>query len=280
MSDLVQGFGFPLNDHKRVSHATVWVEQHQFDSAPQVRPPLPARGLVRVMLLQAAVNGGAEMPMQTQGDWGLDYANVVSVITEYSPGTGVFVQDQPVPAGINYFVRCVVSPPSSGAPRTWQLRVAPPGENMGAGVLTAPIHEFASADEVAAAINATGCPPCTVWGYGKYALSPTGEQFAWPARVWHVNWSPDAAAKGWFMTSRRLTDLGGGVSGLVYVVGASEVPIQLIPTCYRPTPWGEHVFLPFQMSTSPPLAGSIGICQTLPGLGLQLISPECWQYAD
>lgn len=255
--------GFPENDHRRVSDATVWVERNR-DNVPlppetRSRP----RGLVRVMLLED-VGVDVNTPTPITGDLPYDARTVAAVITEpTTTGYG---------GRIHYVVRCVAAD-TSLVVRTWQLRVTSPD---GVDVLTAEILEHATADQVRDAINATGCPECEVAGPGRFATDAQGNQIEFPGRQWHILW-PDG---DWSLSSMRAVDIGGGETSLEYATGPTEVAIALIPTGFAPSGVAEAVWLPFSRSFAAPTAGAFALCQVLPAFGLVITEAECVNYVD
>lgn len=252
------GIGFPLNDHQRVSSATLWVEQHRDDRPVAEDKTRAPRGPVRVMLLEE-VNGYGNTPNPARGDIGYAAAHILANVTRPI--------DQTMRAA-DYVVRCVTTD-QDVASRTWQLRVIDPAR--GRGVLTAPIREHATSAEVAAAINATGCPPCTVIGDGDMLLDDAVQR-AWPPRQWHIFW-PDG---DWALsTTRWVTD-----TILEYVPGAEEVSIALYQTTFEPTPFVEYAYLPYPRNFATPTAGTYAMCVSVHGRGLVIIDMECWAYVD
>lgn len=252
------GIGFPLNDHKRVSDATLWVEQHRDDRSVVEEKKRAPRGPVRVMLLED-VNAYGSTPNPARGDIGYAANNILANVTRPIDQTT---------READYVVRCVTTA-QEVISRTWQLRVIDPGR--GRGVLTAPIREYATSAEVAAAINATGCPACTVMGDGDKLLDDAVER-AWPQRQWHIFW-PNA---DWVLsTTRWVSD-----EILEYVPGTGEVSISLYPTTFEPTPFVENVYLPYPRSFATPTAGTYAMCVSLPGRGLVIVDMECWSYVD
>jgi hypothetical protein len=261
-----RGLGFSLTDHRRVSKVVRRGENGDFDppKLPSLKPS--PRGLVRVMLIDRLgedLNSGIPDPIQ--GDFLMDGVSLAAAITQ---PTSVEYDGH-----VHYVVRCVSSDQSVTV-RTWQLRVVPPAR--GPGTLTAPIDEHATGAQVAAAINATGCPPCVVIGSEYMLLDQDAGQVAWPDRQWHIIW-PD---NSWYLSTQRYVDTGLPEQALEYDVGGAEVPIALIPTAYAPTPFCEDVYLPFSMTFAVPTPGTFALCQVLPGLGLVIVKPECWTYVD
>ena len=255
--------GFSLRDHRRVSRMVRDYDQGVIERKSVVRKSdRPERGLVRVMLLNGIADG--LLPDPVKGDFLLDATSFKAVITQ--PTSVEFDGD------VHYVIRCVAADQSVTV-RTWQLRVIPP--ERGDGTLTVPIDEHASAAEVQAAINATGCPECRVVGAGNYLVDLDGTHVDWPGRQWHVIW-PD---NDWYLTLTRMIDMGG-TPGQEYDVGGDEVPVALIPTAYAPTPFCEDVWLPFTRSFAAPTPGTFALCQELPGLGLVLMDVECWKNVD
>lgn len=253
------GYGFPENDHRRVSLATVWVEQHQNDRAPTPESKRPARGHVRVMLLDDIPGGSQDIPNPVKGDIAYSPTAITANITKPIDQTE---------RSNDYIVRCVASD-QSVIERTWQLRVIDPAR--GQGVLTEPISEHATSAEVAAAINAIGCPRCTVLGYGDTLLDDKILR-QWPRRQWHIFW-PDG---DWLLsTTRWLTD-----EILEYAPDTAEVPISLSQTTFEPTPFCEPVYLPYPRYFATPTAGTYATCAILPGLGLSIVDMECWSYVE
>lgn len=259
--------GFPANDHKRVSEATIWVEKQDKGGTP---PPPESKGvkrsLVRVMIIERLGEDlHTGIPDPIKGDFLYDRVSLAAAITQ---PTEVEYKGK-----VHYVVRCVSSD-TSVVVRTWQLRVVPP--ERGPGVLTAPIDEHATGQDVANAINATGCPECTVIGSDYTLRDEAGGQIAWPDRQWHIIW-PD---NDWYLTTNRYVDTGLPDPAIEYDVGGAEVPIALIPTGFAPTQFCEDVYLPYSMSFAAPTPGTFALCQVLPGLGLVIIDKECWTYVD
>lgn len=250
--------GFPDNDHKRVSNATVWVERNK-DNKPLPQESDPKqRGLVRVMLLDDINFGDIRLPNPVQGDFPTGEPFVVAAITKQSTLD-------------NYVVRCMAADEPE-ATRTWQLRLIPP--ERGVGVLTSPIAENATADEVEDAINATGCPPVQVAGRGRYVTF--GETLReLPPRQWHIQFP---FGNEWLIQASRYIELPDGNLGIEYAPGPGEVPIRVWPTIFEPTGFAELVWAPYHLTFATPTPGTFALCQTMPGLGLMIVDKECWSY--
>jgi hypothetical protein len=252
--------GFPPKDHARVSAATVWVERNKDNRSAVRESTADRRGLVRVMLLDDINFGDPGLPNPVKGDFPVEQM-AVAVITE------------PI-LTVDYLVRCVASE-QDVVSRTWQLNVIPPGQNVEDGILTAPIAEHASADEVRDILNATGCPPVEVAGAGRFVMyGETPREL--PPRQWQIQW-PDSA---WSLSTLRLIGETDAAPLIEYDPGGAEVPIMLQPTIFAPTGVAESVWLPFHHSFSVPTPGTFALCQVLPGLGLVIVKPECWSYVD
>lgn len=259
--------GFPDNDHKRVSNATVWVERNK-DNKQVVTDSTPRTfGLVRTMLLQA-VNSGHEFQSN-------DFRQIGDFVEMYSWA----VVTKPS-ATNNYQIRAAskVGPPGpSESLRTFRLRVYQLDENP-EGILTEPIPEYATAGDVAEAINATGCPPVQVWGFGMSLVRPDGDSrdgtnlFPWPIRVWHVIWPNEH----WGLTAHK-----NAADALSYLPEPDEIGVTCTLSTFEPTPFCELVYFNYPRWYQPTIeAGTIMHCLPLPGQGLVPLDVECWQYAD